>query len=249
MAPTLTGAVAVRQEDGTTRVVLSFTGNAEFSTFLLSNPQRLVVDVPNGAVAPDAVNTSDGLVSKITTARVEEDGGLLRVTLFLSARATFEAKPEGGRIVVTLRSGQTDDPLAEGARGDVDGNGIRLSEPQQVIPGPVLTSLDYQQRERMGVVVLGLKDVEAVVSMPSSRQIVVDLPGAAGLHEALLQRVHARVVRQPRQVDGPHARGEDEGVVDNAVHTAASTASMLWEPSITTMRSPRARRRSNTTAY
>lgn len=201
MAPTLTGAVAVRQEDGTTRVVLSFTGNAEFSTFLLSNPQRLVVDVPNGAVAPDAVNTSDGLVSKITTARVEEDGGLLRVTLFLSARATFEAKPEGGRIVVTLRSGQTDDPLAEGARGDVDGNGIRLSEPQQVIPGPVLTSLDYQQRERMGVVVLGLKDVEAVVSMPSSRQIVVDLPGAtiaSSLHRQLDTRFFASAVDEIR---------------------------------------------------
>ncbi len=56
--------------------------------------------------------------------------------------------------------------------------GIRLSGPQAVAEGAVLTSLDFQQRDKSSRVILGLKMVDPVVSTPRADMIVIDLKGA-----------------------------------------------------------------------
>lgn len=56
--------------------------------------------------------------------------------------------------------------------------GIRLSGPQAVAEGAVLTSLDFQQRDKSSRVILGLKMVEPVVSTPRADMIVIDLKNA-----------------------------------------------------------------------
>jgi type IV pilus assembly protein PilQ len=157
------------------RIQLS-NASLQYSYFYSPARDQLYIDIPNAAVGAASIGSgvsAAGLVAKVEFAPFDGSNNNTRVVLSLSGKATHDLRTDGTTIVVTLTPGVLDDPLAD------DPSDIRLSGPESVAAGPVLTSLDYQQRERSSVVVLGLKEVpEPVISTPRSDLIIIDLPGA-----------------------------------------------------------------------
>lgn len=172
-APTTVGSATVTGTAERTEVRIPLTGqNPAYSAFKATNPDRLVIDFPASAVAEGASVASGGLVSRGELSTFNDGSEVVRLTLFLSGAFSHEFKQDGTDLVVSITPGEVSDPLASAL-----GNN-RLSGPDAAIDGAALTTLDFAFDETRSRVVMGLQAVEPAVSQPSSRQVVIDLPGA-----------------------------------------------------------------------
>lgn len=161
------------------------------SPFRRSNPEQLVLDIAGATLAPGSVAPSGGIVTRSEFSTFNDGTDNVRLTLFLSTSATWSVAAEGGVVVVTLRPGAVSDPLATESPDERPADQIRLSGPEALPAGPALTSLDFQQRDRVSRVVFGAKETEPAISQPERGLIVVDLPGAA-IPQSLLRELNTR---------------------------------------------------------
>lgn len=171
--PVVSG-VRAEERDGNTVVQVSLAdGEATVSPFRQGDPERLVLDVSGAALAETFTSATGGLVSRVDAQPTE--GGGTRIVLFLTGPASWEITRGTGNFSVALRPGAVADPLAAALGVDVP---TRLSGPARRAEGPVLASLDFQQKDRVSRVILGVKGTEAAVAHPQPEVVTVDLPGA-----------------------------------------------------------------------
>lgn len=161
------------------------------SPFRRTDPEQLVLDIAGATLAPGAAAPAGGLVTRSEFSTFNDGTDNVRLTLFLSGPATWSVSTDGGVVVVTLRPGEVRDPLAASSPDAPPDAQIRLSGPEALPVGPALTSLDFQQRDRVSRVLFGSKESEPAISQPERTLIVVDLPGAA-IPQSLLRELNTR---------------------------------------------------------
>jgi type IV pilus assembly protein PilQ len=172
------------------------------STFTMSGPDRLVIDVGDTKANPEVrqVEGDGALIDRVEVVTFDEGNGMItRVTLFLNEPAGqfdtpvhFEGKQV--RISMTRKATSGGDPLAEALSGDPD-NGTtvstdegsfaaaaaprRLSGPDDLVGGATISSIDFQNLDQWSRVVVGLSGSDDyAVSQPQGNLIVADFPGA-----------------------------------------------------------------------
>ncbi len=171
--PTTVGTAAVTGADDSTEVRIPLSGDSPaYSAFKASSPDRLVIDFPASALAPEATVGAGGMVTRGELSSFNDGSDVVRLTLYLVGPFTHALRQDGTDLVVSFTAGAEVDPLASAL-----GNG-RLSGPAAAIEGPALTTLDFAFDESTSRVVLGVQGVTPAVSQPTATRIVVDLPGA-----------------------------------------------------------------------
>lgn len=179
---TVTGA-QIGTADQVTVVALQFQGGEgapTVSPFRQAGPERLVVDIAGATLAAGGLAPSGGIVSRSEFSTFNDGADNVRLTLYLSSQATWDIKAEGNTIVLTLKAGAVADPLgaALGQAPAPTGEDLRLSGPLSPVTGAALTSLDFQQKERVSRVLIGAQSSTPAVTQPERNLIAVDLPGA-----------------------------------------------------------------------
>jgi N-acetylmuramoyl-L-alanine amidase len=109
-------AVRLSPEAATTRLVFDSSGNVEHSLFVLSNPDRVVVDIKNARLSADLskINYDRSLLDGIRSARQGSNNRDLRIVLDLKQSAqprSFALRPNqqfGHRLVIDLSHGAID---------------------------------------------------------------------------------------------------------------------------------------------
>lgn len=170
------------------RIALEGGGSPTVSPFRQTGPERLVLDIAGARLASGATVVAGGLVKSAELSTFNDGTDNVRVTLFLSGPAKWNVASEGGAIVLTLTAGAVADPLGD-ALGAAP-SGVKLSGPQAVA-GPALTTLDFQQKERVSRILIGAQQAEPAVTQPRRNTIVVDLPGAT-IPESLRRELDTR---------------------------------------------------------
>lgn len=179
---TVTGA-QIGAADQVTVVALQITGGdatPTVSPFRQTGPERLVIDIAGATLSAGGSAPSGGLVTRSEFSSFNDGSENVRLTLYLSSQATWDVKTEGNTIVVTLKAGAVADPLgaALGQAPEPD-TSVRLSGPLAAVAGSALTSLDFQQKERVSRVLIGAQSATPAVTQPERNLIAVDLPGAS----------------------------------------------------------------------
>lgn len=187
----------VKVEAGdTTRVVLFLSDVASgsaVSTFTLSDPDRLVIDIAD-TTANMEVTRVDGdgvLVDRAEVVSFDDGTGLTtRITLYLNRNAGDiqpQVVSDGAKVTVALPvvEQQGDDPVGdaleeEGVPGyGQNGASRQLSGPDRLVGGTTLTSLDFRNVGDKNRVIVGLQGTTSYeVSRLSDNLLVIDIPGA-----------------------------------------------------------------------
>lgn len=154
------------------------SGTPSASVFRQSNPERLVVDIAGATLGSGVEASVGGIVTRAEFSSFNDGTDNVRLTLSLSGPANYELKNDAGAIVLTLRPGAVSDPLSSAEPTSAPADGVRLSGPAAQPEGARLTTLDFQQKERVSRVLLGLQAVEAEITQPERNLIAIDLPGA-----------------------------------------------------------------------
>lgn len=176
--PTVGGVQVATSADVTVvRIALEGDGSPTVSPFRQADPERLVIDIANARLASGTSPGAGGIVTRSELSTFNDGSYNVRLTLWLASGATWKVDSEPGAILLTLTPGQVSDPLAD-ALGGGGTDEVRLSGPAAAVSGPALTTLDFQQRERVSRILIGTHDVQPAVTQPSRDTIVVDLPGA-----------------------------------------------------------------------
>jgi len=177
---TIDGAQVGTAADVTVVHIQVTTGSPSASVFRQTNPERLVIDIAGASLGSGVEASVGGLVTRAEFSSFNDGTDNVRLTLTLSAAANYELKNDSGAIVLTLRPGQVSDPLSatEPAPTAAPADGVRLSGPAAQPVGARLTTLDFQQKERVSRILLGVQAVEAEITQPERNLIAVDLPGA-----------------------------------------------------------------------
>ena len=171
---TVTGAqVAVVDDVTAVAIQLAADGSTPtVSPFRQTNPERLVLDIAGAKLAASGASVSGGLVTGSEFSTFNDGQDNVRLTLFLSKAVTWDVKADGASIVLTLRAGQVEDPLGSalgqapppssspsGVPTGLDTvGGVKLSGPDTPTAGATLTTLDFQQREKVSRVLIGLQN-------------------------------------------------------------------------------------------
>ncbi|MFH1467268.1 MAG: type IV pilus secretin PilQ [Pseudomonadota bacterium] len=166
------------------RIALSGPVNdAAVASFLLSNPERLVVEIPgvSAGEGPLQVSGVGGLITNVTTERVSDAAGdLLRVSLLLDHTVGHVLRTEEGAIVVDLVESAASAPSPIEAEGFAVTNERTLSGPAiSASAPPTVATLDFQSLDDVARVIIGMNaGIAYEVSKPEGRLIVVDFKGA-----------------------------------------------------------------------
>ncbi len=189
-----------------TEVVIAVKGSAEgsaVSSFVLHDPERLVIDVADAEVADDLGRAVSGGLVKSVEAKSWDDGqGLVsRVVLTLTGPASHEvhAGADGIRVVLTPDAGGAD-PVAAALSGDdaaaadddvmaraltgqadeaVGRQGIETPVGTRPLSGPqvdagiALSSLDFQNLDDVSRVIIGLKGTDRYTIAQPQDNLVV----------------------------------------------------------------------------
>lgn len=179
-------AAQVSTADSVTVVALQLASSGATPTvspFRQTGPERLVIDIAGARLADGVTGPTGGLITRSELSSFNDGQDNVRVTLYLASEATWDVKSDGGTIVLTLRPGQVEDPLGKAlgqapasTSGSVDD--VRLSGPAAVPAGAALASLDFQQKERVSRVLVGVAGCEPAVTQPEKSLLAIDLPGA-----------------------------------------------------------------------
>lgn len=204
--PVSVSGVELKEEGGATTVLLSLSGPAEgsaVSTFTLSEPLQVVVDIADATAAAGIADLVDltSLVSKVEVEQITDQGAsLTRVRLYLTGAANHKVVSQDGtvRLELTSLDAPVADPMAAalGAAGAEGTSTARtpdsasasasaasapslLSGPQQIAASQALASLDFQALDDVSRVVIGTTNgMDYTSAQPRSNLIVVDFPGA-----------------------------------------------------------------------
>lgn len=174
------GAMQIGTSADVTVVRIAIDGSGArptVSPFRQTNPERLVLDIAGARLSSGAAPAVGGIVSRAEYGTFNDGTDNVRLTLWLSGPARWDIKSEEGAIVLSLTPGVVSDLLAE-ALGAPAAGGVKLSGPQVPISGAALTTLDFQQKDRVSRLLIGAQVVEPAVSQPSRNTIAIDLPGA-----------------------------------------------------------------------
>ena len=163
------------------------------SAFVLESPQRIAVDIADARVADDlAQNMADNpFVSQIEVQTFDENEGLLtRVTFHVTDGVEHQLSTNGNVVSLEIQvANQIDDPLADALGGRstppayTGSNNAPLetplSGPNNLVDGPTLTSLDFDQQDSFSRIVIGLKGTDNYSeSRPRTDTILIDIPNA-----------------------------------------------------------------------
>jgi type IV pilus assembly protein PilQ len=103
-------AVEVQDGDGSTRVLLRGAEDATYTAFVLQDPPRLIVELPDtvfeGVSTP--ISVDNGLVQDVTLGAFndpETAHSMARVSIALAQAADYEVVPEGDLISIQVRPG------------------------------------------------------------------------------------------------------------------------------------------------
>ena len=187
----VSGAQIGTADDVTVVHIQVGAGSPTASVFRQTNPERLVIDIAGASLVAGGEARVGGIVSRSEFSAFNDGTENVRLTLYLTGSATYDVKNAEGAIVLTLRAGQVQDPLASAAGVSAEPDGVRLSGPDNQPTGARLATLDFQQRERVSRVLLGLQDVEPQITQPERNLIAVDLPGAS-MPESLKRELDTR---------------------------------------------------------
>lgn len=199
--------VQVEEGDGTL-VRLQLSGSSEgaaISTFSMTEPDRLVIDIADARASSEAVA---GLVATglVRSARVETfddgQGTISRVLLTLTGPVDHVIKSDGNAVLVTLRArqGGSQDALTEalnGSESSAEAPVVELGEvlgsrppsgpclsgsgcDEGALPsGPAIRSLDFTNVSGVSRIAVGTRGgLRPSASQPRSDLIVVDFDGA-----------------------------------------------------------------------
>jgi type IV pilus assembly protein PilQ len=172
---TLQAVDVVPGEDTTVMIRMSSSvEGAAITSFLLSDPERLVIEIPDGLSLeqmPPAKGLGD-LVKRVETEQVAGTG-LLRVTLHLEHAVDHVFTAKGDTIEVLLSERFAESP-SFGSDRELSGPDLPTGAPATV------ATLDFQSLDDTSRIVIGMNaDLEFQVSKPESRLIVVDIPDAS----------------------------------------------------------------------
>jgi len=175
-----------------TRVYIYMTegsDGAAVSTFSMSDPNRIVVDIADvRAVEGLEEMSGDGdLVQEVLVSTIEDEAGVItRAEIFLSRSADHTFSVSANRIEVVIEGESAsapavavdDDPMGDALGGDPMGGALearpvemdlvddgamdsdrRRSGPDALVDGPTLTSLDFEYGQEFNTVVIGASDI------------------------------------------------------------------------------------------
>ncbi|MBN1336333.1 MAG: type IV pilus secretin PilQ [Deltaproteobacteria bacterium] len=149
-------------------------------SYLLSDPDRLVVEIPGG-VQPTTEPLVSGLGGAVTAVRTDqtsdEAGTILTVTFDLSRASDHVLTVDGETVTVALL-GRIESPVPP-TEPVPEASERRLSGPA-LPPGapPTVATLDFENLETVSRIVIGTnRTTDYTASQPEPGLIVVDLPG------------------------------------------------------------------------
>ncbi len=101
-------------EDGATRTVrVATSGKPNYSVFKLTEPFRVLVDLPNTSAAPglESMTVRDGVITKIRTMSFDEAAGrTTRVEIGLSEARPYEVEADANGLTITIESAGPAEP-------------------------------------------------------------------------------------------------------------------------------------------
>ena len=246
--------IDLTETSGVASVVLKLSSTAEgsaVSTFTLSDPAQVVVDIANADAMPDVAALVDkgALITNVTVESFQDNGATVtRVRFFLSETVVPMVTTVGSEVRVSLDTGKrTADPLASALGGDATperapdeptatsasaaAGPALLSGPQAIAASSALSSLDFQALADVSRVVIGTStSLDYVATQPRSNLIVIDFPGAF-VPQSLTRTLDAsqflspvRVVRAYRTSTGARVAID---LRQDASYTVAKAASGL----------------------
>ncbi len=184
-APSVQSVEVVAGDTTSVRILLSQpVEGAAVQSYLLSDPERLVVEIPGG-VATGAAPVVHGLGEVVTAVHTEqasdEAGTLLKVVLDLEGTSDHVLSVAGQEVSVALL-GRTQPVLhaAGPTTASTDAQGERPLSGPALPPGApsTLATLDFENLDTVSRVVIGTnRAVDYTASQPEAGLIVVDLPG------------------------------------------------------------------------
>ncbi len=158
---------------------------AAVSTFTMSNPERIVIDIADATMEDDVadVATNGTLVERVGVESIQDAQGTIgRIEVFLSRAAEHTVAVEGGsvRLTLTAAAQSREDEVAEALDEELDVP-LEASGPDQLVEGPTLSSLDFKYEREVNRVVIGTRRVNVSTithSQPNPKTVLVDIPGA-----------------------------------------------------------------------
>jgi len=180
-------AVDLEADPDSTEVLIRLSdgaAGAAVSTFTMSNPERVVVDIVDARVGSGlTVAEGDGdLVDGMTVETIEDDAGVItRIEVVLKRTVEHSVVVEEGQVRLTLipeittQNDEVAEKLDEGTSLPSDD----LSGPDQLQDGPTLTTLDFKYMAETNRVIIGTKDAsEFSESRPNPKTVFIDIPNA-----------------------------------------------------------------------
>ncbi len=170
---TLQTVQVVPGEETTVRFQMSTSvEGAAITSYLLSDPERLVVEIPDGLSldsTPPAKGLG-GLVQRVEAKQVASTG-VLELTLYLDR--PIDHMLSTADDVVSIALFEREAQAASEFDRVLSGPELPLNAP------PTVASLDFQSLDNTSRIVIGMNsEMDFTVSKPESRLIVVDIPGA-----------------------------------------------------------------------
>ncbi len=200
-------AVEVEADPGATTVMVKLTDGAKgaaVSTFTLSDPARVVVDIADAKLAEGLkVGEGDGeVVEKVTVESIKDDAGVIcRVQVFVNKTVEHAVVVEPGAVRLTLTpAAEVKDEVAKRLEEDKDKDKDKdkpkdkpkdkdkkpaqvkveeFSGPDGLKEGPTLTSLDFKYNKETNQIIIGTKEADKFTeSRPNPKTIFIDIPKA-----------------------------------------------------------------------
>lgn len=156
---------------------------AAVSTFTMSNPDRVVIDIADATMEDDVedVSAAGSLVDHVEVESIQDAQGTIgRISVFLTAAVEHTVAVEGNIVRLRLSGSATttEDEVAD-ALDEESSTPLSRSGPDQLVEGPTIASLDFKYERERNRVLIGLKNTsEFTHSQPNPKTILIDFPGA-----------------------------------------------------------------------
>jgi type IV pilus assembly protein PilQ len=179
-------SIQVNATDDETVVNVVLSDGAEgaaVSTFTMSNPDRVVIDIADATMEDDVadVEATGSLVERIEVESIRDAQGTIgRIEVFLAGPVEHTVAVDGGsvRLTLTSLSGFGEDEVAEALDDELEVP-FTPSGPDQLVDGPTISSLDFKYKRETNSVLIGLHRLSGFDhSQPNAKTILIDIPGA-----------------------------------------------------------------------
>ncbi len=175
-------AVRTSLSDGVTRIVFDLSKAAEHHLFTLSNPNRVVIDIPNARLTTSLAGKKKGILSSIRGGKRNSKD--LRIVLDLSASAkprSFSLKPggkSGHRLVIDLKRGNAGKKAVKTVRSVAQAKA--RSKPRDVI---IAIDAGHGGKDPGALGRGGLREKHAVLAL--ARKLAAEINRQSGMRAVL----------------------------------------------------------------